>query len=266
MTSFTALAVLLIALALLTVQVLSNPDQPPRRRHLRALPNFSKHIIHPGQDLLFGHSIGQHVTFFYTLCDRHDNRTEKQCALVSEPLDREGQARIQAKTCIFDLVSKKRNGRIYRKFLLTQFGRNELIFVWKEGEKIRRPADSHEINNEYKVKWWRRSKRSQEAGDDYIQELLRVRIVHMKSCRFHETNVTVDEKANRVNDHEITGLNIVTFGNGAEIFFRNEELCGRDKRCRIQYDSKTHKFSNYSGKTVAFFFDCIDFFSQTIAS
>ncbi|XP_016836961.1 uncharacterized protein LOC107980555 isoform X2 [Nasonia vitripennis] len=241
-----SLAALVILLLLPTDRVLSDPV----RRQLRALPNFSKHISHAGQDLVFGHSVGQRVTFFYALCDRHDNSSQKLCALVLEPLDREGQtrtkSRTKSRTCVFELVSKKRNGRIARKFSLTQFGRNELIFVWKEGEKTRRPTDRHEANNEYSVKCWPRSRRSDEAAGDYVQELLRLRVVHMKSCRFHETNVTVDEKAHRVGDHEITGLNVVAFGNGAEIFFRNEELCGRERRCRIEYNSKTHKFSSYS--------------------
>ncbi|XP_058796515.1 uncharacterized protein LOC131667234 [Phymastichus coffea] len=235
--------------------------------HRPSVPSVTKHLNHGPNDLTLSYSIDEAVSFAHATCRRRNEheysggvgRPCKRCRLTVETSTPAGRS--FARSCDLKLHPIWTGGSVARQFKLVRFADDQLVLVWRE--IVDRSPMRRRRYIPYPVLF------------EYHKDHLRVEVVRMKSCETDKYQL-VSEQREKIyepaicgitadgresegecdqtksqteiyaeDERQIHNLNVVV--NGAEsfdLFFRNENLCGRDKRCKVTYDSRSGQFSS----------------------
>ena len=193
--------------------------------HARVPTSFMKYVDYETRDFIMDFSIGNNITFTYSMCDQESNLPTKTCVLALESFNGEqGQ-----KFCTVKLHAKGRNKIVAREYALAQTSKDDVLFLWKV------------VNTK---------KQNRYNPDYYARESLKARLVHMSTCEYEEVNFMVETR-NRPEsqDRKIKSVNVVTYGDGSfDIVYRNKALCGETKKCKLMYDPEHRKFIRPNSK------------------
>lgn len=235
--------------------------------HTKAqLPSITSRLNHINADLSSSYSItNTGLNLARAICSRRNEyesieyetnaRVHKKCRLFLETSDPPSKSK-----CDVSLYPKWTGGSVSRQFKLVRFGWQYLVLIWREIIIDDIPKRRTPRYIPYPLSF------------TYRKDHLRVKVVHMPSCksiesqelqlvteqrdRIYETKICISSEDCSNNkteifaeeESQIHNVNVVVIGDESfDIYYRNAHVCGRDRRCKVTYDVKTERFSPITG-------------------